>query len=213
MPRMRTTLLLTFALVACGDSGTTTTIDGPPPVTQDCATYCNEITTNCTGANAQYADAAHCMATCTSFPMGTASDTTGNTLGCRIYHAGAPSMMTPATHCIHAGPGGDKTSAAAPGTCGDACTSFCTLDIKVCGSTDAPLTGITPAFQNMGACMTACGTFEKTTAYSSTSTSGNNLACRLYHATNAAVFSAMGNAATTSTHCGHTASPATGQCI
>jgi hypothetical protein len=204
-----------FALVACGDSGTTTTIDAPPAVTQDCATYCSEITTNCTAGNAQYADAAHCMATCTSFPMGTAADKGPgqNTLGCRIYHAGAPSMATPATHCPHAGPAGDLVTVATNGQCGDACTSFCTLDIKVCGSTDAPVTGITPAYQNVAACMSACTNFDKTVAYSSTSTTGNNLACRLYHATNAATFAAAGNAATASTHCGHTASPATGQCL
>jgi hypothetical protein len=30
----------------------------------------------------------------------------GNTLGCRIYHGGAPAVMDAATHCPHAGPSG-----------------------------------------------------------------------------------------------------------
>lgn len=195
---MRTTLLLTLTLVACGDSGTTSS-DGPPAVTQDCPTYCTEIQTNCTGANAQYpteATNAHCLAACASFPMGTAADKTGNTLGCRIYHAGAPSMMTPTTHCVHAGPGGDLTSAAAPGTCGDACTSFCTLEIKACGLTgDAGGNG---QYASAAACMTACAGFDKAHLYGLTA-SGDSLACRLYHATNAAI---TGNA---TAHCPHTA--------
>jgi hypothetical protein len=193
-----------LTLVACGDSGTTTTIDSAPPVTQDCATYCTEIQTNCTGANAQYpaeATNAHCLATCASFPMGTAADMAGNTLGCRIYHAGTPSMTAPDTHCVHAGPGGDKTSAAAPGTCGDACTSFCTLEIKACGLTgDAGGNG---QYASAAACMTACAGFDKTHLYGLTA-SGDSLACRLYHATNAAI---SGNA---TVHCPHTAAAPAG---
>ena len=207
MPRMRTTLLLTLTLVACGDSGTTSS-DGPPAVMQDCATYCNEIQANCTAANAQYPDAAHCMAACASFPMGNAADRGPgqNTLGCRIYHAGAPSMMTPATHCPHAGPAGDLVSVATNGQCGDACTSFCTLEIKACGSMDTPITGITPQYQNAADCMTKCGAFDKTHPYGPTA-AGDSLACRLYHATNAAV-----SATTAMTHCAHTANTPTGPC-
>ncbi len=211
-----------FVLVACGNVQSTTTpiidaqvidapvvaptdstvVDSPPPA-PDCATYCTEIQTNCTGANAQYpaeASNAHCLATCASFSLGTAADKTGNTLGCRIYHAGAPAMQDPATHCVHAGPGGDKTSVAAPGTCGDACTSFCTLEIKACGVTgDAGGNG---QYADIPACMTACAGFEKTHLYTIGS-AGDSLACRLYHATNAAI---SGNAAT---HCPHTsAAPA-----
>jgi hypothetical protein len=213
-----------FALVACGNVQSTTApiidaqiidaqiidapvgapidstpIDSPPPA-PDCATYCMAIQANCTGSNAQYPDPGHCMATCGSFSLGMTGDTSGNTLGCRIYHAGAPAMMAPATHCVHAGPGGDKTSAAPPGTCGDACTSFCTLEIKACGVTgDAGGNG---QYADMAACMAACAGFDKTHLYTVTS-AGDSLACRLYHATNAAI---SGNAAT---HCQHTsAAPA-----
>ena len=149
---------------------------------------------------------AHCTATCASFPVGTSkvTDTAGNTLGCRIYHGGAPSSATPATHCVHAGPGGDLITAVGASTCGDACTSFCNLEVKACGTLDAPLIGIPAQYQNAAACMTACAGFSKTNLYSVTSR-GDSLACRLYHATNAAI---TGNGVT---HCPHTAAtPTTG---
>jgi hypothetical protein len=206
MPRMRTTLLLAFALVACGDSGTTTTTDAPAEVPLTCATYCNELSTNCTGANAQYPSTAQCTATCGKMSLtGKVTDTTGNTLGCRIYHAGAPSAMTPATHCVHAGPGGAQVGAAAQ--CGDTCTSFCTLNLATC-------TGALAQYTDMTTCMTACAGFANNTALYTVDASvtppktpkGDSLACRLYHTTNAAI-----DAASATTHCPHSAAtPASG---
>jgi len=200
-------LIFILALVGCSDDNKTT-VDAAPAVALDCTTYCNEIQMNCTGANTQYSDAAHCMATCTSFPKGALTDTGGqNTLGCRIYHAGSPAAMTPATHCPHAGPGGDKTSVAAPGgTCGDACTSFCTLEIQACGVTgDAGGNG---QYASQAACVAACANFPNKDKLYTTASGGDSLACRLYHATNAVI---SGNA---KTHCPHTAqtpmNPATG---
>jgi hypothetical protein len=224
MEAMRS-FLITIALVGFGCSDdkkpaadAAPQIDAPatpdaPTVKLDCATYCSEIQTNCTGANAQYggatpADAtAHCMATCAKFTPGALADQAGNTLGCRIYHAGAPAMATPATHCVHAGPAGNQVDAAS-GLCGDACTSFCSLEISVCGSLDTPINGIPAQYQNMGACMTSCAGFAKTATsrYTingslspTTNPTGDSLACRLYHTTNAAISTA--NAVT---HCPHT---------
>jgi hypothetical protein len=79
---------------------------GPPPGA--CGEYCTTVTTNCTGANAQYASMAECMAYCARarWPEGTAGDMDGNTIACRIYHGGAPAASDPATHCPHAGPSG-----------------------------------------------------------------------------------------------------------
>jgi hypothetical protein len=215
------TLLIMVALVGCGGDKKPA-IDAAPdaaPVALDCPTYCTEIQENCTGANAQYPDMAHCTATCASFTVGTSkvTDTSGNTLGCRIYHAGAPSMTAPATHCVHAGPGGDLITAAPPSVCsgGDVCASFCALEIKACGSLDAPLPG-NPRdstnnpiyqYQNMNDCMTSCAAFDKTHAYSTTA-SGNSLACRLYHATNAAIAVTPNGVM----HCPHTAPAPTAPC-
>src|ERR1051325_6680028 len=162
------TFLVMVALAGCGDDNQTVDaavkIDAAPAIL-DCPTYCTAIQANCTGANAQYPDMAHCTATCASFTVGTSkvTDTAGNTLGCRIYHGGDLSKTTPATHCVHAGPGGDMITATPPAFCsgGDICTSFCTLEIKACGSLDAPLAG-NPRdatnnpiyqYQNMDDCM------------------------------------------------------------
>jgi hypothetical protein len=225
---MRTTrtFLIVMTLAGCGDKNpaidAAVKIDAAPdaaPVSLDCPAYCTEIQANCTGANAQYPDMAHCMATCASFTVGTSkvTDTSGNTLGCRIYHGGDPSMMAPATHCIHAGPGGDLITATPPAVCsgGDVCASFCALEIKACGSLDAPLPGNprdangNPLFQylNMANCMTACAAFDKTHAYGTTA-AGDSLACRLYHATNAAIAVTPNGVM----HCSHTAANPTGPC-
>jgi len=193
--------LTMIALADCG--GGNPTIDAAV-VPLDCPTYCAEIQANCTGANAQYPDLnadpsmAHCMATCASFTKGTSTvtDMSGNTLGCRIYHAGAPSKMAPGTHCIHAGPAGDLLMATPPAFCsgGDVCTSFCTLEIKACGSLDVPLPGDPRdstnnhlfQYRNMADCMSSCASFDKAHPYNITA-AGDSLACRLFHATSAAI--------------------------
>jgi hypothetical protein len=183
---------VTLGLGGCGDNGGTTETDsstGTGGNTTDptggqalsCDSYCSSITANCKDANSMYADMASCMGACAGFPEGTAADMMGNTLGCRTYHAGA-AMSDAATHCTHAGPGG-------AGACGSNCDGFCAIATTAC-KTEWP---------DMASCMTACGGFTDTAAYSAASTSGDSLACRLYHLTVAA--SSSDNAAT---HCPHT---------
>ena len=67
-----------------------------------CAAYCALIQANCTGANMQYATTDACMAACATMTPGTTGMTSGNTVGCRTYHAGA-AAADPGTHCDHAG--------------------------------------------------------------------------------------------------------------
>jgi hypothetical protein len=217
-PRMiRSVASVLLVLAACGNSpshqtdGAITPIDAPDAMV-DCPTYCNEIQANCTGLNAQYPTMAQCTATCAKFPtLGALTDMTGDTLGCRIYHAGAPSKATPKVHCIHGGPAGAQTNAAA-GQCGDACTSFCSLNLATC-------TGTLAQYASVTTCLTACngtgpGTgFNKANLYLIDGTKtptvppkGDSLACRLYHTTNAAI-----DAAAATMHCPHTgAVPAPG---
>jgi len=189
---MRTSLLLLLALVACGDSNNKTVADAPidtAAAVPDCMTYCTNIQANCTGAMAQYPSMAQCMGTCGAFAVGTIADTTGDTLGCRLYHSGMPSQMTPATHCYHAGPGGTS----ADGTtsqCGADCDGFCDIVQKTCVGMGA--------YATTDACKVACNAFASTPPYKSAST-GNTRQCRLYHATNAA---AMGQTMVAA-HCGH----------
>jgi hypothetical protein len=168
-------------------------------------------------------DAEHCMKTCELFTIGTSTvnDMSGDTLGCRINYAVAAAAM-PAMHCVHAGPAGDVLmgggAGANAGFCsgGDACTSFCALEIKACGSGDMPLNG-DPLdatnnhlyqYANMGDCMTSCAGYDRTHAYTITST-GNSLACRLLQTTNAAI-SLTPDA---KTYCAYTAEFVRGPCV
>jgi hypothetical protein len=196
---------LALALAACGDDGGTATIDAAntpidapaaidaaidaPAAVPTCAAYCTTIKANCTMApspgpnNRQYVMDSECMASCLGMPVGVSADTSGNTLGCRMYHAGAAGMgpdlaASAATHCVHAGPGG-------AGACGANCAGFCQIARRACGNTP---------YASDAACMTACMAFTDTVKYSAPA-AGNNLACRLYHATAASVAPVP--------HCGH----------
>lgn len=154
-----------------------------------CTDYCTTIAANCTAANLMYANTNECMATCMRFTPGTVGQTSGNTLGCRLYHAGnaAGSQQNADTHCRHGGPGGD-------GLCGSNCEGFCTIVLGSCTGGNMQFGG------SMTTCMTECAAFNTSPIYVANAT-GNNFACRLYHATAAA--NAPG------THCSHvaTASP------
>jgi hypothetical protein len=199
-------------IVGCGDDPdkqSTDSSDGAAPqdaaapVTLDCPTYCNEIQGNCAGANTQYSDTQSCIASCASFAVGTSTvtDTSGNTLGCRIHYAGDPAKTDPGTHCVQAGPGGlpitADTDGGTPAGCGtDVCEIFCKLEIQACGSLDVPLDGcpkasdgtMRPIFQyrNMEDCLDQCKDFDKTHPYRITAV-GDSLACRLKEATLAAI--------------------------
>jgi hypothetical protein len=153
----------------------------------DCSTYCTRIATNCTDVNSQYSSMETCMASCSHFPVGTAADTAGNTLGCRVYHAGN-AATDPATHCIHAGPSGG-------GACGEPCDGFCSLVVAEC-STQYP---------SATECATSCAGYATTPPYSAAVTGGNDLSCRIYHATAAST--------DPTTHCPHTGSDGGGVCI
>jgi len=195
-PSLHLAIALTLtALAACGDDGGSTPVDAPtaidaanldaPASAPTCAAYCTAIAANCTAANLMYASAGDCMASCGRLAVGTAADTSGNTLGCRLYHANnaAGGAGNANTHCRHAGPGGD-------GVCGANCEGFCTIVQGSC-ATQQP-----PPYASMSACMTACAGYATTPPYVAAAT-GNNLACRLYHATAASALPA--------THCAHTA--------
>lgn len=137
-----------------------------------CTAYCNTIETNCTGNNDQYVSIEACLASCAGLPDGAAADTSGNTVGCRTYHAGA-AMGSPAVHCPHAGPGG-------AGACGNNCDGFCTIALAVC-------TGPNQVYASLNQCMTECAGFPTSPPYSTAVTSGDSFACRLYHLTAASV--------------------------
>ena len=126
MRSLLTVVAIGVLAVGCGDDTTSSTGDmsiahdmagGNAPT---CAAYCAKIAMNCTagdgGSNAQYADTATCNTYCSSashWPAGMTGDTSGDTIGCRLYHAGA-AAADPVLHCPHAGPTG-----------GNVCGSWC----------------------------------------------------------------------------------------
>jgi len=156
----------------------------------DCTAYCTTIMANCNATNnqKQWADMATCTATCAKLPLGASDgEVSGNTVGCRQYHAGA-SAADPATHCIHAGPSGGDV-------CGSKCDAYCSIVQGSC-------TGANAAYADNATCMAACGSLNTTGAISDVS--GVSYFCHLYHAT-----AAVGDPAT---HCAHAAAAGTGAC-
>jgi hypothetical protein len=71
-----------------------------------CSTYCQGITTLCTGANAQFPSAEACLAACSAptWPCGSLGDTSGDTLFCRVSQLGFVISAGPAAGCPNAGP-------------------------------------------------------------------------------------------------------------
>lgn len=180
------------ATTATGTGGSTTSSTSTGGADPDCQTYCDTIAANCTDANTQYASMEACMGACAAFDLGTAADTSGNTVGCRTYHAGAAAMDA-AVHCVHAGPGG-------AGACGTNCEGFCAIAKAAC-------TGANQQFADDAECATACAAFDDTEPYDATDAAGATLACHLYHLT-----VASSDAASADTHCGHIVDDPAGPC-
>ena len=183
------------ALVAagCGDD-TTSSGGGDMSIVHDlaggtaptCAAYCAKIQMNCApstdgGSNAQYAAVSDCTnqcATAAAWPAGMTGDTSGNTIGCRLYHAGA-AAADPVLHCPHAGPTGGNV-------CGSWCDNYCQLMAKNCTGANAVYAA--------SDCMTKCMTIP--TTGKPNDAAGNTIQCRLYHLSVAA--------SDPGTHCVHT---------
>ncbi|HUJ59898.1 MAG TPA: hypothetical protein VLX92_15445 [Kofleriaceae bacterium] len=183
---MRTLFFASLLLAACAGKSPPQVAADSPGGGQDCTTYCNIIQGACTGANGQYSSMDTCVASCSHFPMGTAADTSGDTLGCRIYHA-MNAVTDPNTHCIHAGPSGG-------GVCGMPCDGFCSLVVAECPT----------QYPSAATCATDCAGYAPLPPYSAMVTSGDTLSCRIYHATAASTDPA--------THCPHTGLDGGGVC-
>lgn len=149
--------------------------DAEAPPSLDCAYYCDKVMSACAGTNAQYASRSSCLAFCARLPRGALTDTSGNTLGCRIQRAVA-SGASPAAECANAGPsGGDRAPSGDAGTCGDICEAFCGVGTEVCpGATSECTQMLCPAYA------------AAPSSYSTALTTGSNVGCRLYHLTLAA---------------------------
>ncbi len=212
--------VLTIVIGACGgssgaspsdaaDAATTETGDAPATVDANdvdandvevglptCAAYCASIQTACTGSNQQYSDMDDCVNSCKAFPVGDSSDTLGDTLGCRTYHAGAARTDDPSIHCVHAGPGGNSI-------CGDDCGGYCDIVMLYC--TDANSAKIYDTRdQCLADCHTRTTTLKYTTGDPGRTDMGNEVACVLYHAqmgSSAPVSHCLGDLALTAKTC------------
>jgi hypothetical protein len=120
------------------------------------------------GATQQYASLSDCLNSCKAFPVGTSTDTSGNTLGCRANHA-ALAKMDPKTHCPHAGPGG-------AGVCGANCAGYCQIAQMYCTTANAA-----KVYDSLADCMSVCGATADTVPYSTAVQEGPSVACFLYH--------------------------------
>ncbi|MSP92584.1 MAG: hypothetical protein EXR79_12415 [Myxococcales bacterium] len=153
-----------------------------------CADYCKLVTTNCTGDDLQYKDEATCLGGCNfaKLPAGKKDDTDKNTIGCRLYHAGAAAKDAK-VHCPHAGgSGGD--------ICGKYCDNFCGLVKVACAGPLNP-------YADDAACQAACAKAPKTGKGSDAS--GDSLQCIFYHAGVASVSPDLAKV-----HCAHSVYPA-----
>ena len=196
------------------DTGTAATVTGTGAETStqteagalSCTVYCAAVMSACTGGYQQYLDVDECMTACALLPLGTAGDTSGNTVGCRTTHAGLAATAGVNPHCWHAGPFGY-------GACGDECGNFCLLATSFC-SADGGYDGGPPPYASLGACTTACAGFPRIDdvdgggtvgvdgGYNAAGpTAGNTLDCREWHLDNA--LDKPGSNAGQNLHCAH----------
>ncbi len=99
-------------------------------------------------------------------PAGAEGDTSGNSVGCRTYHARASvALQDPLTHCPHAGASGGAV-------CGTWCDNYCDLAGAIC-------TGANELYADAAACATACDGLPDDGAPGDVS--GDSVQCRIYH--------------------------------
>ncbi len=170
-------IALAGLVAGCGDD-TTSSSGADMSIAHDlasgsaptCAAYCAKIQMNCTagsgdgGGNQQYPDVNTCTSYCmtaAAWPAGMIGDTSGNTIGCRLYHAGA-AAADPVLHCPHAGPTGGAV-------CGALCDNYCQLMAKNCTGANAVYDAAT--------CMAKCAMLG--TQGHANDTTGNTVQCRI----------------------------------
>src|SRR5262249_55562095 len=118
-PLLKRPLLTGLAVLASCGQGHSMSDAGAPDSGQNCPAYCAAIHLNCTGPNLQFSTNDRCLNACATYPVGSASDTSGDTLGCRLHEVAA-AHSDPDPHCVNAGPGGN-------GVCGTNCDGYCQI--------------------------------------------------------------------------------------
>ncbi len=154
--------------VSHGDCSSTVCLDGVCQDAPSCDEYCAVVGASCMDANEQYSSTETCLDYCNDWaqlPSGTFFDFIGNTVGCRLYHAGLPAQANPLLHCPHAGPSGGDF-------CGSWCENYCYLAMLNC-------TDVNQLYDDLGECMDTCASFPNDGT--ANDTSGDTVQCRIYH--------------------------------
>lgn len=141
------------APVDLAESGSPLDAGLAPPA--NCETYCDLVTANCTGGNAQYASKQECTDFCSNLPL-TVKTRTGAgpdekeapSVACRQYWADSWARTNPNAYCLAAGPFGGNV-------CGDRCTAFCDVVLNAC----SPDAGSNAPYADRGECANACAAF------------------------------------------------------
>lgn len=143
-------------------------------------------------------------------------NTSGNTMGCRLYHIQAAVNQSDASHCSHASIHGGgvcvSPTTLQTGPLPDACTTWCSLVAAACpdmyGGTYTTYGVASPAF-NATACGIQCATvygIPYTPTQYPVPTVGDSMACHQYHAVAANVYAYLASSSERIAHCSH-ASP------
>ena len=153
---------------------TITGFESPEP-SAACVEYCDLASTNCTEDNAIDFGGSTCETACAAMAEGTTGDTSGNTAACRIYHLGVAATDA-AAHCPHGNLAGGSDAVGFP--CTDpapepsaACVEYCDLASTNCTEDNTIDFGDST-------CEDACAAMAEGTTGD---TSGNTVACRIYH--------------------------------
>jgi len=147
-------------------------------------------------STAKWSGRTECLAVAAQFPRGAQNDQTSDTIQCRNYHANvagsSPSLQ--ALHCAHSGLNGIDQCGTSP------CESYCDNILLMCTSGNAQ-------YQDKASCMLWCSALP---AGTDGATTGDSLACRLYHLQVAA---SLGSATQgRADHCTHAGAGGAGQC-
>lgn len=173
-----------------GSGGEGSKATGEDPL---CREYCDLMLAHCgdpATSYQQFETDGICMGFCARLPRGSESDTLVNSLWCRVKQArlAEKAGSEAETNCQAAGPGSDNI------TCGPKCATYCRLMREICP------TDFSANYTDDGACLEECLSLPTAGEYNAKPAHDlrlNDVNCRLYHLTAAAVPDF------TSTHCPH----------
>jgi hypothetical protein len=141
--------------------------DGSAPVSPLCKEYCEAMQQNCTESSQTYANLTVCTNVCGILPAGKNTDTSGNTVHCRLQAA----MSGEPEDC-------QTSSPMSNGTCGSHCENYCYLLKRLCPG----------SFENDATCEAECAQISDIGNFTvMPEDEGNTLQCRFYHLTSAAL--------------------------